>query len=391
MKTKLLFCLFVFCAPRIVAHEVSLQTGLLKNSIAPAADFAVATYKHGSYRIGAFTAPEAQGIVASYSSTDAPFMLELGQRERSLDQGFIVSNGAYLPWTKNFAFAEPMGARAGYRTRYGGVESAYYQREDQNIGAANLFVSPVSWFKVSGGVAAQNLESSQGVIPLMSALFGESGENLGFKGGGEYAGPGNFLLHARYAGDFTVRALGFKTTGDNPLASGIYAEKAGGAVQFFSKAWFAQYFHTTSRFGMARYAGEYLTGVAVYEEKTQMAGFSLRNSATGFHLRGGATLGADSSLQTLAGLGYADFIFIGGGHFKLSAEQPLEPMIFPSDWYSSLLLQSTGMRIKDSGFKMLALVNTEVVQGFFAVTYAEDARGRERFGFFLRIAGSLTF
>jgi hypothetical protein len=37
------------------------------------------------------------------------------------------------------------------------------------------------------------------------------------------------------------------------------------------------------------------------------------------------------------------------------------------------------------------LVNTEAVQGFFAVTYAEDFRGRERFGFFIRIAGSMAF
>ncbi|HNL11640.1 MAG TPA: hypothetical protein PKM44_14075 [Turneriella sp.] len=31
------------------------------------------------------------------------------------------------------------------------------------------------------------------------------------------------------------------------------------------------------------------------------------------------------------------------------------------------------------------------VQGFVAVTYSEDVRGRERFDFYLRLAGGVTF
>jgi hypothetical protein len=82
---------------------------------------------------------------------------------------------------------------------------------------------------------------------------------------------------------------------------------------------------------------------------------------------------------------------VGGGHYQTRADQPLEPIIFPSDWYSSVLLQSTSMRVKDTGFKMLALVNTEVVKGFVAVTYAEDFRQREQFGFFMRLSGHVDF
>ncbi len=375
----------------IAAHEVSVQTGLLRNDIGPSVDFGVATYKHGPYRIGAFTAPDVQGVVASYSSTQSPFILELGQREKSLDQGFVISNGAYLPWTKNFAFAEPIGIRTGYVFKYAGAEAAYYQHEAQNLATANFCITPLAWLKISGGAATQNVELAQQAIPLAAILLGDREEHLGFKGGADFAGTGNYLLHGRYTGDFTLRALAFKRSAEGPLASGIYAAKEGIAAQFFSASWFAQYFQTDTRFGMLRFAGEYLTAVAVYEEKSQLAGISLRNSATGFHLRSGATAGVDGSLQTLAGFGYADFIFLGGGHYTLYSEQPLEPVIFPSDWYSSVLLQSTAMRIKDRGFKMMALVNTDAVQGFFTVTYAEDTRGRERFNFFIRVAGHLTF
>lgn len=386
----LFWALLLVAVPRY-AHEVNVQMGSLKGDLAPSADFGVATYKHGAYRIGAFTAPAAQGVVASYASTAAPFLLELGQRERSLDQGFLVGNGAYLPWTKNFAFSEPVGVRTGYQTKYLGVASSYYQHDAQNVGAVELHLTPVTWFKISGGAAAQNLETAERAIPLAALQFGNLGKTSGFTGGLELAGGANYLVHGRYSDGFMVRGFAFLRGETNPLASGIYTEKNGIALQFMSDAWFAQFFQTDSRFGMLRYAGEYLTAVGVYEEKTQLAGISLRNSATGFHLRSGATAAADGSLQTLLGLGYADFIFVGGGHYALTSDQPLEPIIFPSEWYSSVLLQSTAMRVKDRGFKMLALVNTEAVQGFFAVTYAEDARGRERFGFYMRIAGHAAF
>lgn len=49
------------------------------------------------------------------------------------------------------------------------------------------------------------------------------------------------------------------------------------------------------------------------------------------------------------------------------------------------------MRVKNSGYKVLALVNTGVFQGFVALTYSEDRRERESFGFFMRLAGSMTF
>lgn len=374
----------------IFAHEINLQTGRLKNDIAPSVDFFVATYKHKEYRIGAFTSPTAQGVVASYTTQGTPFIFELGQREKSLEQGFLVGNGAYLPWTKNFAFAEPIGVRSGYETRYVSVDSSYYQSEAQNIAATRATFTPAAWFRISGGAAAQNIESAERAIPVASLGFGSKNER-GFLGGAEFAGAGNYLLHARYAGDFLLRGLAFRRGGENPLASGIYANSEGIVLQGISEAWFAQYFQTDTRFAMLRYAGSHLTGVAVYEEKTQLAGLSLRNSATGFHLRSGATLAVDGSLQTLAGFGYADYIFLGGGHYALVSEQPLEPVIFPSEWYSSVMLQSSGMRVKDRGYKMMALVNTEAVQGFFAVTYAEDARGRERFAFYMRIAGGMTF
>lgn len=117
----------------------------------------------------------------------------------------------------------------------------------------------------------------------------------------------------------------------------------------------------------------------------------MRNSETGFHLRTGATLSADGSLQTLAGLGYSEYIFLGGGHYNLYSDQPLEPVIFPSEWYSSILLQSSSMRVKNNGYKIMALVNTGSIQGFVALTYAEDSRQRENFGFFMRLAGSISF
>lgn len=384
-------CSCLLCVLPLYAHEVSLQTGLLRNDIGPSVDFGVATYKHGPYRIGAFTAPDRQGVVASYTSQNSPFLFEIGQREKSLDQGFVIGNGAYLPWTKNFAFGEPMGIRTGYRTRYGSVAGAYYRQDDQNLVSAQLAVFPADWLTISGGAAAQNAETAGQGIPLAALTIGDRGESTGFQGGAEFAGTGNYLLHARYTDGFTLRALGFKRASENPLASGIYGFKEGIAAQFISDSWFAQYFQTDTRFAMLRFAGEYMTAVGVYEEKTQMAGLTLRNSATGLHLRSGATVASDGSLQTLAGLGYGDFIFLGGGHYALYGEQPLEPVIFPSAWYSSLLLQSTAMRIKDRGFKMMALVDTQAVQGFFAVTYAEDARGRERFNFFMRVAGHLSF
>jgi len=376
--------------PVIYAHKIEVQTGSLKGDFTPTPDYAITTYKHGPFRAGAFTSPNAQGVVASYSSTDSPFLLELGQREKSIEQGFLVSNGAYLPWTRNFAFAEPIGVRTGLRMRYAGAEAFYYQRDVQSLTAALAHISPFSWFRFSGGAGLPDANLSTKPFPLAAIAFGEIGNSFGTRVGGEFAGEGNFLAFARYQGDFTLRGLAFRRSSEGPLASGIFGFSSGGAVQWMSKSWFAQYFQTDSRFGMLRYGGDYLSAVLVYEERNPLAGFSLR-SGTGFHLRAGATAAADSGLQTLAGLGFADVIFIGGGHYSLLRDQPLEPVIFPAEWYSSLLLQSSSMRLRDRGFKMLALVQTGAVQGFVAVTYSEDTRGRERFGFFMRLAGSLAF
>ncbi len=376
---------------RALSHQVQFQIGRLKQDIAPSADFGGAVYRHKEYRLGAYMAPASRGVVASYSSTRSPFILEVGQRERSLDHGFIISNGAYLPWTRNFAFAEPAGLRVGYQTKYVAIDTQYYQLEQSNAGTARIGLLPTDWLRISGGIAARDMHQTAEPFPVGSLQVGALDTRDGFTSGVEYAGAENLLGHLRYENGYTLRALAFKRNEPHALASGVFESHQGLVAQFFSDNWFAQYFSTDSRFGMLRYAGSYLTGVAVYEQRNQLAGFSVRNSEAGFHLRSGATVSADSSLQTLAGLGYADFLFLGGGHYTLYSDQPLEPVIFPSEWYSSILLQSSSMRIKDNGFKVMALVNTAAVQGFVAMTYSEDRRERERFGFYLRLAGSLTF
>lgn len=373
-------------------QQVELQTGRLKNDITPSADFGVAFYRGNGFRIGAFTAPAGQGVLASYENLKGIFQLELGQREKSLEQGFLISNGAYLPWTRNFSYAEPAGVRVAIGPKIVAAEAAYYQQSQNNLLLSRITFAPLNWFSLRAGAAIAEVQQQAPAIPVAALTFGKADDAAGrFRAGLELAGKGNYLSFAQYSDGMMIRALAFRRNQANALASGIYDNDQGLAIQFISDTWFAQFFSAGGEFGMLRYGGDYLTAVTVYEQKTQLAGFSLRNSPTGFHLRSGITFATDASMQTLAGLGYGNFIFVGGGHFQARSDQPLEPIIFPSEWYSSVLLQSTSMRIKDTGFKMLALVNTEVVSGFVAVTYAEDFRRREQFGFFMRLSGHVDF
>ena len=388
MRRALLLLLVVM---PVRSDRIEFQGGVLRNAIAPTADFGAMVYRHRGFRIGAYTAPAAQGVVASYSSTHDPLLIEVGQRERSLDTGFLIGNGAWLPWTRNFAFAEPIGIRTGYQLRYAGADLQYYQAGQNNLAAARLYIAPLEWLRVTGGVAVPELHEGAQQLPLASLVLGNAADRRGFVTGFDAVGEGNYLLHARYRGDFSVRGLLFQRQQANPLASGIFAQREGLALQFFERNWFAQIFSTDSRFGMLRYGGDLLSGVVVHEERMQLAGLSVRSDARGLHVRAGATVGHDTSIQSLVGLGFADAVFVGGGHYELFSEQPLEPIIFPADWYSSVLLQSTAMRLRNRGFKLMALVDTEAVQGFVAVTHSEDARGRERFDFYLRLAGGVTF
>lgn len=389
-KVVTVICLCGICG-RALSHQLQFQTGRLKQDIAPSADYGAAVYRHKEFRVGMFTAPKSRGVVASYSSTQNPLVFELGQRERSLDYGFLISNGAYLPWTRNFAFAEPAGMRLGYQVKYFFADSQYYQLEQSDVAALRAGVTPAEWVRFSAGVAAYDLHAEEKPFAIGALQLGAIETRDGFSAGFEYAGEGNFLGTARYGGDFSLRAMAFQRSEAHALASGIFEQKQGFVGQFFSDQWFAQYFATDSHYAMLRHAGAYLTGVVVYEQRNQLAGISVRNSETGFHLRTGATLSADGSLQTLAGLGYSEYIFLGGGHYNLYSDQPLEPVIFPSEWYSSILLQSSSMRVKNNGYKVMALVNTGSIQGFVALTYAEDSRQRENFGFFMRLAGSISF
>lgn len=373
------------------AERIEFQGGVLRNAIAPTADYGALVYRHEGFRVGTFAAPTARGVIASYSQTRDAFIFEVGQRERSLESGFLVSNGAWLPWTRNFAFAEPTGIRTGYELRYAGADLQYYQAGQNNLAAVRLYITPVKWLRVTGGVATPELNEGAQQLPLASLVLGNAVDRSGFAAGFEMVGDGNYLLHARYSGDLSVRGLLFKRAQAGPLASGIYAQREGLALQFFEKHWFAQFFSTDSRFGMLRYGGGLLSGVAVYEERMQLAGLSVRSDARSLHIRAGATVGHDTSIQSLVGLGFGDALFVGGGHYELFSEQPLEPIIFPADWYSSVLLQSSAMRLRNRGFKLMALVATEAFQGFVAATHSEDARGRERFDFYLRIAGGVTF
>jgi hypothetical protein len=388
MRRALLF--FALVLP-VYSHQIEYQAGLLRKAIAPTADYGALIYRHEGFRIGAFTAPDAQGVVASYSSTRTPFIVELGQRERSLENGFLFSNGAWLPWTRNFVFAEPTGVRTGYELRYAGADLQYYQRGQNNLAAARIYLAPRDWLRLTGGIAVPEIQEGSQQLPIASLALGRAADRSGFSTGFELVGEGNYLLHARYQGDFSLRGLLFRRRQVNPLASGIFERSEGLALQFFERQWFAQIFSTDSRFGMLRYAGEVLSGVFVYEERMQLAGISVRSDSRALHVRAGATLGHDSSIQSLLGLGFADAVFVGGGHYELFSAQPLEPIIFPAEWYSSVLLRSSSMQLRNRGFKLMALVDTEAVQGFVAVTYSEDARGRERFDFYLRLAGGVMF
>lgn len=384
------FLFFLVVMP-VRSDRIEFQGGVLRSAIAPTADYGAMVYRHRGFRVGAFTAPAAQGVVASYSATQSPLLFEVGQRERSLENGFLFSNGAWLPWTRNFAFAEPTGIRTGYELRYAGADLQYYQAGQNNLAAARAFLTPFDWLRLTGGVALPELHEGAQHLPVASLTLGRAADRSGFATGFEAVGEGNYLLHARYRGAFSVRGLLFRREQASPLASGIFEQREGLALQFFEPNWFAQFFSTDSRFGMLRYGGDLLSGVVVYEERTQLAGLSVRSDARGLHVRAGATVGHDTSIQSLLGLGFGDAVFVGGGHYELFSEQPLEPLIFPADWYSSVLLQSTAMRLRNSGFKLMALVDTDAVQGFVAVTYSEDVRGRERFDFYLRLAGGVTF
>lgn len=388
MRRALLFLLVVM---PVRSDRIEFQGGVLRNAIAPTADYGALVYRHEGFRIGTFTAPAAQGVVASYSSAQGPLLVEVGQRERSLESGFLVGNGAWLPWTRNFAFAEPTGIRTGYELRYAGADLQYYQLDQNNLAAARIYLTPLDWLRLTGGVAVPEMHEGAQQLPIASLALGRAADRTGFSTGFEMVGEGNYLLHARYRGDFSARGLFFRRQQASPLASGIFEQREGLALQFFERNWFAQFFSTDSRFGMLRYGGDLLSGVVVYEERMQLAGLSVRSDARGLHVRAGATVGHDTSIQSLFGLGFADAVFVGGGHYELFSEQPLEPIIFPADWYSSVLLQSTAMRLRNAGFKLMALVDTDAVQGFVAVTYSEDVRGRERFDFYLRLAGGVTF
>ncbi|HRP68558.1 MAG TPA: hypothetical protein PLY93_03420 [Turneriella sp.] len=374
----------------LTAHQLEFESGLLKNAITPSADYGSVVYKHEEYRVGMFTAPTSKGLIAAYTSENSPWLLDVGQREKSLAQGAVVGNGAYLPWSNSFTFKEPIGIRTGYNARYIGVNAAYYQRDSQNVAFPELTITPTNWLSMSGGA----VEESMGVgtaFPIFSLNVGKRGAWDGFHAALTAVGKENQFFYAAYKGNASVRLLAFHSESPGALASGIYAQNRGVAAQFFSTHWFAQFFQTQSQFGMLRYTGEYLTAIYTKEEKSSLVGVSLRHNPTGFHARAGATFGIDGSLQSLAGLGYADIIFVGGGSYTLYSKQSLEPIIFPAEWYSSVLLQSTSMRIQDHGIKMMALVNSEVVQGFVAVTHSTDAYDRDQFNFFMRVAGRVVF
>ncbi|MBV6492595.1 MAG: hypothetical protein LDLANPLL_00590 [Turneriella sp.] len=381
--------LVLFISP-LFAHELSFETGLLKNAITPSADFGSVVYKHEEFRVGAFTSPSSRGVLASYSAQSPAWVFDVGQREASLEQGFLIGNGAYLPWSKNFVFKEPTGIRTGYNAKYLGVSTAYYQYGGEGVALAEAALNPTRWLSISGG-ATQSPSAKTSAEPVFSLGLGSKESRQGFHAALTFQGNENRLLYAGYSGSIGFRFLAFQAPKPSSLASGIYAQKEGGAVQFFSERWFAQFFQTESQFGMVRYGGDFLTLVFTKEDKASLLGFSFRTNPKSFHARAGATFGADGSTQTLVGLGFADAIFIGGGSYTVYRREALEPIIFPASWYSSVLLQSTSMRIENTGFKMMALVDTEPVEGFIAVTHSTDARGREKFIFFARIAGRIVF
>ena len=294
------------CAVLLLTTAVSAETkpvvetqfGRLKTDIAPSADFGIAIYRHGAFRIGAYSAPTAQGIIASYDGDAGPFRINLGQREKSVEQGFLISNGAYLPWTRNFAYAEASGVALETNTKWVSADALYYQQQQNNLFMSRLKLTPLSWFRLQGGIAVPELQQSQTMLPVGAVVFGKSEESAGkFYASLEAAGRGNYLTSVQYADGWLLRALAFRRNEINPLASGIYENSQGLAAQFISDFWFLQFFSAQTTYGLARYAGTYLTAIAVYEEKIQLAGFSLRNNPDGFHVRSGLTFGSDSSMQ----------------------------------------------------------------------------------------------
>lgn len=381
--------LFFSCtlAIPVCAHELKVTTGSLKGETQPGADFFVSQYAHAGFRAGTYTAPERLGIFASYSLKDSPFVFEAGSRENSLEEGFMISNGAWLPWTKSFAFLEPQGARMGYKTKFVSSDIAYYQRDDETFVHARLTLQPITFLSVYAGAATEQVHTTN----RPQFMGGMRWVSARFTGGAEIYAETNYLAHARFSADWTLRGLAFYQTEPRALASGIYENKKGGALQFFYGDWFLQAFATQSSFALAKYASGQLAAVAVYEEKNQLAGASLKSAATGFHVRGGVSVARDGGLHSLAGFGHGEVLFVGGGHFDLKADQPLEPLIFPAEWYSSVLLQSTPLRVAGKGFKLMALVDTGAIQGFMAVTWSEASRERDQFAFHLRLSGAMSF
>ncbi|MCX7633051.1 MAG: hypothetical protein N2Z22_06950 [Turneriella sp.] len=375
-------------AGALFADQVEYQTGLLRRAITPSADFGTAFYRHKTFRIGGTQSPQGQGIVASYRSQEGPFLLELGQRENALEQGFIIGNGAWLPWARSFAWNEPIGMRTGYAMRYAAADVQFYQKGNSQVAAARLHIVPASWLRISGG--GMLLPQAMQQRPLAALAVGKR-ESAGFLAGAEFAGAHNTLIYASYRGEAILRMLYFRSQEPSPLANGIFSRREGFAVQGFYESWFAQYFATDGRFGMLRYAGSYLSFAAVGEERNFLGGASLRHNPEGVHLRVGMHLAQDGSQQSLLGIGFADAVFVGTGHFTLFSDQPLEPLLFPAEWYNSVLLQSSSLRIRHRGSKLIALIDTAFARGFAAVVHSVDARGRERTDFYLRIAGSMQF
>jgi hypothetical protein len=387
----LLFSMVLPLVPVSAYQAVEFQTGALRGAGAPEVDYGTGLYKYDGFRIGAFSSPKSQGVTASYVSMSKVWIFDIGQREKSLDYGFLVSNGAYLPWTRNFAFAEPIGMRLGARSKIVGTDTAYYQQAADKVAVGRLFITPVPWLFISTGAAKMAPEDSATPIVSHWALKLGSQDAEGFQAGGELVGERNALAYFRYADDVLIRALAFTRPDPMALASGIFNAPRGLALQFMSENWFSQLFVTDGYFGTMRYEQGIFAAIVQAEDNNELVGISLRNNPKGAHLRAGATAARDGSAQTLLGLGYADLVFVGVGHYEAKSPQPIEPLIFPSAWYSSILLQSSAMSVRDSGFKLMTLVNTESIRGFTAVTYSEDRRGRQKFGFFFRLGGYVSF
>jgi len=370
----------------LFGHEVKVVSGSLQKQDSPGIDFLTSEYRAKGYRVGFFTASERRGVVASYVHGDSPLVFDAGARDSSIENGFLVGNGAWLPWTKSFAFDEPLGARVGYKFNVWSTDAFYYQRDADAVTSGRLNLQPLSYLRLSAGATKSFGLLSQ--THFSGALWFESAR---VTAGAEILGERNYLGQLRYSSSFTIRALGFYQEELRPLTSGIFENEKGGAVQFFSDALFAQLFVTKSAVGLAKYSVGSAAVVLVQEEQNTVAGAILKTDVTGFHFRAGLTFGRDGGLQSIAGLGHGETFFMGAGHFDVQAEQPFEPAIFPSAWYSSILLQSTSFRLASRGLKAAVLVNLDAVQGFLGVTWSNTGREAGTAGFFMRISGGLTF